>query len=93
MRNSYSTCIIPETSEGLLFSLQSNGFLYHCWKNKQQYVVIKESNDFSKAIPNQLLNFTELELKRYLYLATEKLKYLDAFLFFNENLWSRCFEK
>ena len=92
MEKAYSTCIIPEISEVLLFSLQSNGFLYHCWKNKQRFVVIKESNDFSMAVPNQLMNFTELELKRYLYLATEKLKYLDDFLFFNENLWSRYFE-
>lgn len=88
----YSTCIIPDISEGLLFSLQINGFLYHCWKNKQHFVVIKESNDLSIVISNQIMNFTELELKWYLYVVTEKLKYLDNLLFFNEKLWKQYFE-
>lgn len=92
MNKAYSTCIIPETSEGLLFSFQSNGFLYHCWKNEDQFVVIKESNDFSKVVPNQIMNFKEPELKHYLYVATNKLKHLDGFLFFNEHLWSKYFE-
>jgi hypothetical protein len=93
MNKAYSTCIIPETSEGLLFSLQSNGFLYHCWKNEDQFIVIKESNDFSIAIPNQIMKFSELELKRYIYVATAKLKHIDDFLFFNDVLWKRYFGK
>lgn len=92
MNRSYSTCIFPETSEGLLFSLESNGFLYHCWKNKHLFVIIKESNDFSKVTPNQIMNFTELELKHYLYVATAKLENLDGLMFFNEALWSQYFE-
>lgn len=92
MKKAYSTCILPNTSDGLVFSLQSERFLYHCWKHKQKFIVIKESNDFALQVPNQLLNFTELELKRYLYIATAKLKRIDDFLFFNELLWKKYFE-
>jgi hypothetical protein len=92
MNKTYSTCIIPETSEGLLFSLQSDKFLYHCWKSKNKFVVIKESNDFSKVVPNQIMNFKESELKRYLYVVAAKLKNLDELLFFNDTLWKWYFE-
>ncbi|MFN8261314.1 MAG: hypothetical protein U0X41_10310 [Chitinophagales bacterium] len=95
MEKTYSTCIIPENSEGLLFTLKSGSYLYHCWKieEKQRFVVIKESGDFSLSVPNQLLNFTERELKRYLYMATEKLRQLDGFLFVNEALWETIMQQ
>ncbi len=91
MRKRYSTCIIPETSEELLFSIASDDFLYHVWKNdkKDTFVLIKASNNMSIVLPNQLMNFNEHELKRYLYAATNKLKDLDSFLFFNEKLWDK----
>ncbi|MCC6447631.1 MAG: hypothetical protein IT215_02990 [Chitinophagaceae bacterium] len=92
MKKSYSTCIIPQTSEGLLFSLQCDDYLYHCWASNQQFVLIKESNNFALCEPNQLLNFTERELKRYLYNATKQLKELDNILFFNELLWCKYCE-
>lgn len=94
MIKSYSTCIIPENSNKLLFSVRCDDNLYHCWKNekKDSFVVIKESNDMSKVIPNQLLNFTEKALKRYLYLATNQLKEIDDLLFFNELLWNKYFD-
>ena len=91
MQKKFSTCIIPENSEQLLFSMKSDLYLYHCWMNTtaNKFVVIKESNDFSVPVPNQLLNFTEKELKRYLLIATVKLKHIDGFLFFNEILWNK----
>jgi hypothetical protein len=92
MQKRFSTCILPENSEQLLFSIRSGTCLYHCWMNQkeQKFVVIKESNNLRLNIPNQLLNFSERELKRYLLLVTAQLKYMDEFLFFNEVLWDSC---
>ncbi len=91
MQKTYSTCIIPENSQDLLFSIRSNHLLYHCWKNTQSdtFVVIRESNNTSLCLPNQLLNLTEPELKKYLFTVTRKLKNLDDCLFFNEKLWNK----
>ncbi len=93
MQRTYSTLIIPENSRQLLFSVKCGDYLYHCWKNKKEnkFVVIKESNILLIQFPNQLLNFSELEVKRYLLIATNHLKRMDDFLFFNEVLWTRYF--
>ncbi len=94
MAKSYSTCIIPENSEMLLFSMRSETNLYHCWLNdsKKLFVIIKESNDLSIAVPNQILNFTEKSLKKYLFTTTSKLKEIDELLFFNDVLWNKYLE-
>ncbi|MFN8282145.1 MAG: hypothetical protein U0U67_02970 [Chitinophagales bacterium] len=88
---SYSTNILAQKSEQLLFSIKSDAYLYHCWMNiiENKFVIIKETNDSSKATPVQLLNFTERTLKKYLYTSTEKLKRIDGFLFFNDELWNK----
>ncbi|MEZ5054959.1 MAG: hypothetical protein R2807_09420 [Chitinophagales bacterium] len=90
MQKNYSTFIIPENSAGLLFSIVSRGYIYHCWKSPKDamYVVVKESNDTQIVQPNQLMNFTEAALKRYLFIATNKLKNIEQYLFFNEELWN-----
>ena len=95
MQRTYSTLIIPENSEELLFSIKCDSHLYHCWKNTKEdkFVVVKESNDFSIFSPTQLMNFSERELKQYLFIASNKLKKIDAFLFFNDLLWKIYFEK
>lgn len=87
----YSTCIIPENSNKLLFSVRCEDSLYHCWKNEQKdsFVLIKESNDLTKVLPNQILNFSEKSLKRYLFVATKQLKEIDDLLFFNDVLWRK----
>lgn len=87
----YSTCIIPENSEGLLFSIKSDEYLYHCWYNTEKscFVLIKEANNFNLHIPRQLMQFGEKELKRYLYKVTSRLNRIDHFLFFNEELWEQ----
>jgi len=94
MQKTFSTCIIPENSQELLFSIRSNHFLYHCWKNTQRnkFVLIRESNNTRLCLPSQLLNLTEPELKKYLLTVTRKLKDLDDCLFFNEMLWKQYFE-
>ena len=94
MAKSYSTYITPENSEMLLFSMRSETNLYHCWLNdsKKLFVIIKESNDLSIAVPNQILNFTEKSLKKYLFTTTSKLKEIDELLFFNDVLWNKYLE-
>ena len=94
MAKSYSTCIIPENSEMLLFSMRSETYLYHCWLNdsKELFVIIKESNDLSVVVPNQILNFTEKSLKKYLHTTTSRLKEIDELLFFNDVLWNKYLE-
>ncbi len=90
MQKNYSTFLIPENSAGLLFSIVSRGFIYHCWKSpkKSMYVVVKESNNTQMVLPNQLMNFTEAAFKRYLFIATNKLQNIEQCLFFNEALWN-----
>ncbi len=90
MRKNYSTCIIPENTEQLLFSIIAGSYLFHCWKHKEKncYVVIKESNDTRNVVPNQILNFNLKELKRYLYTITNQLKELDGFLYLSKALWT-----
>lgn len=93
MRKGYSTLIIPENSLELLFSVKCDTNLFHCWKNKKRnkFVLIKESNDLRLLVPNQLMNFSEKQLKRYLFLTTNKLRDIDECLFMNESLWKRYF--
>lgn len=94
MTKTYSTCIFPENSEMLLFSMRSETYLYHCWLNnsKKLFVVIKESNDLSVVVPNQILNFTKKSLQKYLATTTSKLKEIDELLFFNDVLWNKYLE-
>ncbi|MCB0506674.1 MAG: hypothetical protein R2739_05170 [Chitinophagales bacterium] len=90
MQKNYSTLLIPENSTGLLFSIVSNNYIYHCWKSPKEamFVVVKESSNTRNVQPNQLMNFTETALKRYLYIATNKLQNIEQCLFFNEDLWN-----
>lgn len=94
MQRTYSTLIIPTNSTQLIFSIKCDNYLYHCWKNtqKNKFVVMKESNNLSIIFPNQIMNFSETELKRYLLIATNQLNRMDDFLFFNEVLWKRYFD-
>lgn len=89
MQTAISTPWFPKNPEQLLFSIKSDSYLFHCWMNiiENKFVVIKEKNDTSSATPVQLLNFTEKTLKKYLYTSTDRLKNIDGFLFFNEQLW------
>lgn len=91
MSYTYSTNILAQKKEQLLFSIKSDVYLFHCWMNviENKFVIIKEVNDCSKAAPIQLMNFTERTLKKYLYTSTEKLKRIDGFLFFNDELWKK----
>ena len=91
MYTTYSNNVLAKKQEQLLFSIKSDAYLYHCWMNviENKFVIIKEVNDCSKAAPIQLLNFTERTLKKYLYTSTAKLKRIDGFLFFNDELWKK----
>lgn len=91
MQRQFSSGIISADSEKLLFSIKSDAYLFHCWMNviENRFVIIKEKNDTSSGAPVQLMNFTEKMLKKYLYTSTDKLKNIDGFLFFNDELWKK----
>ncbi|HQV76847.1 MAG TPA: hypothetical protein PLJ42_01535 [Chitinophagales bacterium] len=91
MQKNYSTLIIPENSKGLLFSIVSDNYLYHCWKNEQQpiFVLVKEPNLTTMIVPSQMMNFNEKELKRYLLMVTNAKEKDLNILYFDEPLWNR----
>ena len=94
MQKEYSTCIIPENSQELLFSIKINTHLHHCWFNEDAniFVVFKEGCDFADATATQILNFSKQELKSYLLESTLNLKNVENCLFFNEVLWEKYME-
>lgn len=91
MQKHYSSRILAKKETALLFSIRINNHLFHCWKilTSNQFVLIQESNNGAHLLPNQLLNLTEHQLKKYLNLYTKKLTDIDECLFFNEELWNK----
>lgn len=94
MQKEYSTCIIPDNSRDLLFSIKSNTHLHHCWFNEDvnTFIVLKESCDFADTTATQILNFNKQELKIYLLESTLELKNVENCLIFNEVLWEKYME-
>ncbi len=89
MKQYFSTYLMPDASDKLLFSLHNADFFFHCWYNivENKFIVIKEPRGMEYAIKNQIFNFNSKEIKNYLIRQTNELKD-SQLLFYNEQIWN-----